>query len=61
MTETEAVLRLVSSIDELDEKPYIRLLVIPAPPKFNCLHTLVLLLVGVVFGFSLHAILVSME
>ena len=57
MTETEAVLRLVSSIDELDEKPYIRLLVIPAPPKFNCLHTLILFLVGVVFGFSLHAIL----
>ena len=56
MTETEAVLRLVSSIDELDEKPYIRLLVIPAPPKFNCLHTLILFLVGVVFGFSLHAI-----
>jgi len=57
MTETECILRLVDSIDELDEKPYVRLVVIPAPPKFNCLHTLVLLLVGVVFGFSLHAIL----
>jgi len=61
VTETEAILRLVSEIDSLDEKPYIRLLVIPAPPKFNCLHTLILLLVGVVFGFSLHAILVSMK
>jgi len=72
MTETECILRLVDSIDAIEVMPLprnlldtveeqltprIRLVQIQEQPHFHFLHSLLLLVVGVVFGFSLHAIL----
>jgi len=53
VTETEAILRLVSEIDSLDEKPRIRLVQIQEQSQFHFLHSLLLLVVGVIFGISL--------
>ena len=72
MTETECILRLVDSIDAIEVMPRsrnilatveeqltprIRLVQIQEQPQFHFLHSLLLLVVGVVFGFSLYAIL----
>ena len=72
MTETECILRLVDSIDAIEVMPLprnlldtveeqltprIRLVQIQEQPQFHFLHSLLLLVVGVVFGFSLYAIL----
>ena len=72
MTEAECILRLVDSIDAIEVKPLsrsilatveerltprIRLVQIQEQPQFHFLHSLLLLVVGVVFGFSLYAIL----
>ena len=76
MTETECILRLVDSIDAIEVMPLprnlldtveeqltprIRLVQIQEQPQFHFLHSLLLLVVGIVFGFSLYAILFSMK
>jgi len=68
MTETECILRLVDSIDAIEVmrlprnlldtvgeqlKPRIRLVQIQEQPQFHFLHSLLLLVVGVIFGISL--------
>jgi len=72
MTETECILSLVDSrdaievmplppnlLDTVEEQltPRIRLVQIQEQPQFHFLHSLLLLVVGIVFGFSLYAIL----
>ena len=71
MTETECILRLVDSIDAIEVKPLsrtilatveeqlkprIRLVQIQEQPQFHFLHSLLLLVVGVVFGISLSVL-----
>ena len=68
MTETECILRLVDSIDAIEVKrlsrnilatveerltPRIRLVQIQEQSHFHFLHSLLLLVVGVIFGISL--------
>ena len=68
MTEAECILRLVDSIDALEVMPLprnlldtveeqltprIRLVQIQEQPQFHFLHSLLLLVVGVIFGISL--------
>jgi hypothetical protein len=68
MTETECILRLVDSIDAIEVKrlsrnilatveerltPRIRLVQIQEQSQFHFLHSLLLLVVGVIFGISL--------
>ena len=68
MTETECILRLVDSIDAIEVMPLprnlldtveeqltprIRLVQIQEQPQFHFLHSLLLLVVGVIFGISL--------
>ena len=68
MTETECILRLVDSIDAIEVKPLsrnilatveerltprIRLVQIQEQSQFHFLHSLLLLVVGVIFGISL--------
>jgi hypothetical protein len=70
--EDQAIMRLIDSIDAIEVKPLsrsilatveeqltprIRLVQIQEQPQFHFLHSLLLLVVGVVFGFSLYAIL----
>jgi len=71
MTETECILRLVDSIDAIEVKPLsrtilatveeqlkprIRLVQIQEQPQFHFLHSLLLLVVGVVFGISMSVL-----
>ena len=71
MTETECILRLVDSIDAIEVmplprnlldtveeqlKPRIRLVQIQEQPQFHFLHSLLLLVVGVVFGISMSVL-----
>jgi len=71
MTETECILRLVDSIDAIEVKPLsrsilatveeqlkprIRLVQIQEQSQFHFLHSLLLLVVGVVFGISLSVL-----
>ena len=71
MTETECILRLVDSIDAIEVmplprnlldtvgeqlKPRIRLVQIQEQPQFHFLYSLLLLVVGIVFGISLSVL-----
>ena len=50
MTETEAVLRLVAQIDDLEKQPYVRVVMISEPRRFDLVYSLVLILIGFVMG-----------
>ena len=71
MTETECILRLVDSIDAIEVMPRsrnilatveeqltprIRLVQIQEQSQFHFLHSLLLLVVGIVFGISLSVL-----